>query len=202
MSICNCECSEHPEGGCSCVCDCGESDALRAEIARLAAALAEGERRAEEARATFLRTIAGQRESFERTRPLCSGHIDKMDRRGCLGCALDGAERDRDAFRAEAERLTRARDLAVEEIGHANERANRRSDEARAALAREEALRGRWFGSRNHITAAAAARSVTTPPAPSLPPRARPASTSTRRSPPRWGPIPRRATTAGRGMEE
>jgi hypothetical protein len=76
-------------------------------IASLRAQLAASEAAREEQRATFLRSIQGQRESFERTRPLCSGHVDKMQG-PCLGCRIDGLERTASEARERAERAEAA----------------------------------------------------------------------------------------------
>jgi hypothetical protein len=62
-------------------------------------------------RATFLDVVKGQREAFERTRPLCSGHVDKMSGE-CLGCRLGRAESALATARREAQEAMEAlRDL-------------------------------------------------------------------------------------------
>lgn len=83
--------------------------------------------------------LTGQRESFERTRPLCSGCVDKQSGRGCIACERDRAE----AKLAEAERENEALRNTVVDSGLALGGAESRE---KALAAENETLRGALIG--------------------------------------------------------
>jgi hypothetical protein len=80
MSACNCDCATHPEGGCSCGCDCGDVEALRAALASERTARAEAERRV----AALTEEVMAPCD--------CPAHVERR--------RAEAAERERDALRA------------------------------------------------------------------------------------------------------
>src|SRR5574342_631736 len=73
----------------------------------------------------LMQALKGKRESFERTRPICSGCVDKQSGRGCIACERDRAERklavaeqERELQRERADRQKSLREKC-EEVSYA-----------------------------------------------------------------------------------